>query len=212
MVLRDARRPKYTVIGRIETEDSQWLAVAPAASFQFYASYLAAELYFDSATYKLCSYYEAEEFREFAKELLLSTKNPPMFSMDTSEADRIYRIYRLIETLYPITVAAALLLGTLLPVLMILQEQQEAAILRALGWSKKLTIRRLTLEQAVLCLAGLLLAVAALFAVNGLGFLGVILVPLLYVIAHFALCVGASAAISASILQKSPMRLLQAKE
>ena len=94
----------------------------------------------------------------------------------------------------------------------ILQEQKEAAVLRALGWSKKLTIRRLTLEQAALCLMGLLLAVIALFAVNGTGFLGVILVPILYVITHFALCVGASAAISASILQKSPMRLLQVKE
>ena len=61
-------------------------------------------------------------------------------------------------------------------------------------------------------MAGLALAVAALFAVNGAGFLGVILVPILYIVAHFALCVGASAAISASILRQSPMRLLQVKE
>jgi ABC-type lipoprotein release transport system permease subunit len=147
-----------------------------------------------------------------AAEIQYTVKKPPVFTMDTSDADRIYRVYRLIETLYPLTVAAALILGTLLPVLMILQEQKEAAILRALGWSKKLTLRRLTLEQAVLCLAGLTLAIIALFAVNGLGFLGVILVPILYVIAHFTLCVAASAAISASILQKSPMRLLQVKE
>ncbi len=57
-----------------------------------------------------------------------------------------------------------------------------------------------------------MLALLALFAVNGSGFLGVILIPILYIAAHFALCVGASAAISASILQKSPMRLLQVKE
>ena len=169
-------------------------------------------LYLDSATFTLNDYHDADRVRQMAAEIQYTVKKPPVFSMDTADADRIYRVYRLIETLYPLTVAAALILGTLLPVLMILQEQKEAALLRALGWSKKLTIRRLTLEQAVLCRAGLLLAVAALFAVNGLGFLGVILVPLLYVIAHFALCVGASAAISASILQKSPMRLLQAKE
>ena len=72
--------------------------------------------------------------------------------------------------------------------------------------------RKITKEQAALCLAGLVLAIFTLFAVNGSGFLGVILVPLVYVIVHFALCVGASAAISASILQKSPMRLLQVKE
>jgi hypothetical protein len=59
---------------------------------------------------------------------------------------------------------------------------------------------------------GLILAILALFAVNGLGFLGALLVPILYIVAHFVLCVGASAAISASILHKSPMRLLQVKE
>jgi len=212
LALRDARRPKYTVIGRIETEDSQWLAVAPAASFQYYASYLAAELYFDSAEYKLCSYYEAEEFREYARELLLSAKNPPDFRMDTSDADRLYRSYRLVETLYPFSVAAALILGTALPVLTVAQSRREAAVLRALGWPRRDLVGRYASEQGTLCLLGLLLALLALFAVNGGEFLAVLRPALGYMLVHLVLCVGASAAISASILQKSPMRLLQAKE
>ena len=212
LALRDARRPKYTVIGRIETLDSQWLAVAPAASFQYYASYLAAELYFDSAEYKLCSYYEAEEFREYARELLLSAKNPPEFRMDTSDADRLYRSYRLVETLYPFSVAAALILGTALPVLTVAQSRREAAVLRALGWPRRDLVGRYASEQGTLCLLGLLLALLALFAVNGGEFLAVLRPALGYMLVHLVLCVVASAAISASILQKSPMRLLQAKE
>ena len=212
LALRDAKRPKYTVIGRIETLDSQWLAVAPAASFQYYAGFLAAELFFDSASYKLNSYYEAEEFRAYVKELLLSAKSPPEFRMDTSDGDRLYRSRRLVETLYPFSVAAALILGTLLPVLMIAQSRREAAVLRALGWPRRELTRRFASEQGILCLLGLLLALLALFAVNGADFLGVILIPILYIAAHFALCVAASAAISASISRGSPMRLLQAKE
>ena len=212
IALRDAKRPKYTVIGRIETEDSQWLAVAPAASFQYYASYLAAELYFDSAAYKLCSYYEAEAFREYARELLLSAKNPPDFRMDTADADRLYRSYRLVETLHPFSVAAALVLGTLLPVLTVAQSRREAAVLRSLGWPCRDLVRRYASEQGALCLLGLLLALLALFAVNGGEFLAVLRPALGYMLVHLVLCVGASAAISASILQKSPMRLLQVKE
>ena len=211
LALRDRYRPFYTVIGRVETPQEHRIIYAPVSAFNTYY-FFGTTLYLDSAAFTLNDYRDTDKVRQMAAEIQYTVKKPPVFSMDTSDADRIFRIYRLIETLYPLTVAAALILGTLLPVLMILQEQREAAILRALGWSKKLTIRRLTLEQAVLCLAGLSLALVALFAVNGLGFLGVILVPILYVIAHFALCVGASAAISASILQKSPMGLLQAKE
>jgi ABC-type lipoprotein release transport system permease subunit len=211
LALRDQYRSFYKIIGQVETTQEKTIVYAPATAFGAYF-FFGTTLYLDSASFTLNNYQDADKIRQMAAEIQYTAKKPPVFSMDTSDADRIYRVYRLIETLYPLTVAAALILGTLLPVLMILQEQKEAAVLRALGWSKKLTIRRLTLEQAVLCLAGLILAIAALFAVNGSGFLGVILVPILYVIAHFALCVGASAAISASILQKSPMRLLQAKE
>ena len=211
LALRDQYRSFYTIIGQVETTQEKTIVYAPVTAFGAYF-FFGTTLYLDSASFTLNDYQDADKIRELAAEIQYTAKKPPVFSMDTSDADRIYRVYRLIETLYPLTVAAALILGTLLPVLMILQEQKEAAILRALGWSKKLTIRRLTLEQAVLCLAGLVLAVIALFAVNGSGFLGVIVVPLVYVLAHFALCVGASAAISASILQKSPMRLLQTKE
>ena len=132
--------------------------------------------------------------------------------MDTSDADRLYRSYRLVETLYPFSVAAALILGTALPVLTVAQSQREAAVLRALGWPRRDLVRRYASEQGTLCLLGLLLALLALFAVNGREFLAVLRPALGYMLVHLVLCAGASAAISASILQKSPMRLLQVKE
>ena len=211
VALRDQYRSFYQVIGCVETESDQRIIYSPAESYFFYSCF-GYVLYYDLAEFTLNDYRQANEFRRYAENICATSVKSPVFEMDTSDADRIYRMYRLIETLYPLTVAAALVLGTLLPVLMILQEQKEVAVLRALGWSKKLTLKRLTMEQALLCMAGLVLAILALFAVNGMGFLGVILVPILYVIAHFSLCVVASAAISASILQKSPMRLLQVKE
>ncbi len=212
LVLRDAKRPKYKIIGRIETEDSQWLAVAPASSFQYFASYLASELYFDSATYKLCSYYDADEFRNYAKELLLTAKNPPELRMDTSAADRLYRNYRLIETLYPISVIAALILGTLLPVLMVLQSKQEAAILRALGWPKTTVLLRYALEQGVLCFFGIVIALLVLLIINGVFSTLSHSAFLLYIFAHFFACVIGVSAVTSMILTKSPMALLQAKE
>ena len=211
LAFRDAHRPSFTIIGRVETEDPGLQAYIPASSFPFY-TFFGTVLYLDEAMFTLNSYYEVESFREFSDRALITATDPPELKMDTSDADRIYRIYRLTVTIYPMLIAAALLLSALLPILMILLEKKEIAILRALGWSKKFTSKRLTLEQAVLCLAGLVLAVIALFAVNGKGFLGVILVPILYVMIHFSLCVGASVGISASILRSSPMRLLQGKE
>jgi len=211
VALRDQYRSFYTVVGRVETEESKRTVYASVTAFPYYSGF-GITLYLDSATFILNDYHEADEVRQMATEIQYTSKLPPVFRMDTSDADRIYRVYRLIETLYPPTVAAALILGTLLPILIILQEQREVAILRALGWSKKLTLRRLTLEQGILCLAGLLLAIAVLFGVNGLDLFGVLLMPLLYALAHLILCVTVSAVISAFILQKSPMVLLQVKE
>ena len=210
LALRDARRPKYTVIGRIETEDTQWIAVAPASSFPYYAAFLGAELYFDSAAYKLRSYHDAEAFRAYVKELLLTAREPPEFRMDTADADRLYRSYRLTETLLPVSVAAALVLGTLLPVLAVLQSRQEAAVLRALGWPKLTVLGRFALEQGLLCLLGIAAALAVLGAVNCPAVIPSALPG--YAAIHLAVCISGVAAASAAILAKSPMALLQAKE
>ncbi len=132
--------------------------------------------------------------------------------MDTSAADRLNRSYRLVETLYPVSVIAALILGTLLPVLMVLQSQQEAAILRALGWPKTTVLLRYALEQGVLCFFGIAIALLVQLIINGVFSTLSHSAFLLYIIAHFFACVIGVSAVTSMILTKSPMALLQAKE
>ena len=112
----------------------------------------------------------------------------------------------------PISIAAALILGTLLPILVVLQSQQEAAVFRALGWPKRAVTLRYVLEQGLLCLVGILIAFLILPVING-GDLSVFRpVLLIYALAHLLACMAGIAFASRLALAKSPMALLQAKE
>ena len=219
--LRDAHRPKLTIVGRIETTNTQNMVVLNPESFR-YLNFLGYTLKLDSAAYKLCSYYDAEEFRDYASKMLLSKKgatvygtdttSAPVFRMDTTDADRINRSHQLLNAMFPISVAAALILGTLLPILMVLQSRQEVAVFRALGWPKGAVTLRYVLEQGLLCLVGILIAFVVLPAING-GDLSVLRpVLLIYALVHLLAAMAGIAFASRLTLAKSPMALLQAKE
>ena len=121
----------------------------------------------DLAEYNLTDYHQADEFRKYSEDVIYSIRNnPPLFIMDTTEADNIYKIYKLIETLYPIAAIIAILIGAVLPGLIIIQSAKEASILRVLGTTKRRTRVMLLLEQLLLCLIGLILAFAVLAIVN----------------------------------------------
>ncbi|MBR2717313.1 MAG: ABC transporter permease, partial [Oscillospiraceae bacterium] len=111
LVFRDKYRSFYTVIGRVETTWEPTVVYAPVTAFGSYY-FFGTTLYLDSATFTLNNYHDADKVRQMAAEIQYTAKKPPVFTMDTADADRIYRVYRLIETLYPLTVAAALILGT----------------------------------------------------------------------------------------------------
>ena len=219
--IRDAYRPKLTIVGRIETADTQRLVVLIPESFRF-LNFLGSTLKLDSAAYKLKNYHDAEEFKDYAVKTLLSRKgstvygtgasSAPVLRMDTTDADRLNRSYHLLNTMFPVSVAAALILGTLLPILMVLQSRQEAAVFRALGWPKRAVTLRYVLEQGLLCLVGILIAFLVLPAING-GDISV-LRPVLpgYALVHLLAAMAGIAFASRLTLAKSPMALLQAKE
>ena len=218
--LIESVRPKITIVGRIETPNHQYTILLTPESYR-YCGFAGGSLRLDSAAYKLCSYYDADEFRDYVKELLMKRRTnivpgeivmDPVFRMDTTDADRLYRSHQLLNTMFPLTIAAALILGTLLPILVVLQSQQEAAVLRALGWPKRAVTRRFVLEQGLLCFVGILLAFLILPAING-GDLSVFRpVLLIYALVHLLACMAGIALASRLALAKSPMALLQAKE
>ena len=157
-------------------------------------------------------YHRAAEFREYAGGILDGQQGKTGFTMDTSYADRIYEMHRLLETLYPITVAAALLLGAVLPGLTVLHASRQISVLRALGAKIGKCVRIYTLAQMLCALVGLVL-----------GFLLVILIrkPELsavgkpfgvYLAAHLAACTLGSGLFAWLCARKHVLEQLQAKE
>lgn len=163
------------------------------------------DLKVEYAFYTLRDYEDIQAFRErFLTETAREKGNPSLY-LDTVEADRVHRMANLLNTLYPIAVGIALLLGAVLPGLMVLQNSRETAILRVLGMSRKRVCAMLTGEQVLLCILGLILGVAAAFFL-GAGW------ELTYPGLHLAACLMGSVIFAWVSTGKDLLSLLQAKE
>ena len=170
-------------------------------------------LYLSFAEYSLADYHRAIELRSYAKTLLEpNDQHHPRFSMDTSEADRIYNTSRMIETLYPIAFVAAVLIGAITMGLLILQRTAEAATLRILGTAKSRTRALLTIEQILLCILGLVLALATLVCVNGAELAKTADSISIYVAAHLLICAAGCIIAAANVTKRKVLELLQVKE
>lgn len=84
------------------------------------------------------------------------------YHIDAGGLSNIERIRGLLESLFPIAVAAAVLIGVFGPLLIILQSAQEAAYMRILGVTKKRARCMLVFEQLALCVAGIILVAAGM--------------------------------------------------
>ena len=154
----------------------------------------------------------AAEFIEYSKKEIDKDENSVRFHMDTSYADRIYKIHQLIETLYPLTIAAALLLGGILPGLIVLHASRQISVLRALGAKTGECVGIYTLAQVLCALAGLVLGLALVLAVQRPE-LGAVLRPFgVYLAAHLAACAVGSGAFAWLCARKHVLAQLQAKE
>lgn len=136
----------------------------------------------------------------------------PDYRINTGGLSNIRRIRTLLDSLFPIAVAAAVLIGVFGPLLVILQSAQEAAFLRILGVTKKRTRCMLVFEQVFLCMAGIIL-VAALFVLYSPGIFAGSLKTLAFCWGLYLLG-GACGAIAASVLvtRHKALELLQVKE
>ncbi len=198
----------FTVAGIAEEEGLTFYA--PVAARPHFGSMFSDYIPLDLAEFTLEDYHKATEFRSWVFRLLVG--RPGSFSMETAEADRIYQTYRLLELLYPIAFALALILGGVLPAGIILQSAQEASLLRVLGTTKRRTRAMLSLEQIFLCLLGLCFAVAALFLSRGSALTAAAGLAAVYAAAHLLCCVVGTEAAAISVTRRKVLELLQVKE
>ena len=211
MERRDARRPFFQVVGIIQSKEKNRTVIIPAEA-RFTVTFLTPELRLDIAEYTLIEYHQGAAFSDYVKDQLERNQSAAKFTMDTSYADRMYKIHRLIESLYPLAVAAALLLGGVLPGLIVLHGSKEISILRALGVRAKDCVILYTLSQVLCALAGLVLGIAAVLVALRPEWSAVIVPFALYVSAHLAACALGSGVFAWLCARKRVLEQLQAKE
>ncbi len=136
----------------------------------------------------------------------------PSYHLDTGGLTNIERIRDLLEALFPIAVAAAVLIGLIGPLLVILQSAQEAAFLRILGVTKKRARCMLVFEQVILSLAGILLVAGGLVLLSpGLFQENVRTLAFCFGM-YFLACVCGASAAAVQVTRHKVLELLQVKE
>lgn len=85
------------------------------------------------------------------------------FHIDSESLENIMRIRDLLVALFPVAVAAAILIGMFGSGMVIIQSAQEAAFLRVLGVTKKRVRCILVIRQIILCVAGLCIVAGGLY-------------------------------------------------
>ena len=96
--------------------------------------------------------------------------------------------------------------------LLILLRAREAALLRVLGTTKGRTRTLLTLEQILLCVVGVVLALCVLFAMNGAGLAAPAAAIGVYLAFHLVACAVGSTVAAVSVTKSKVLELLQVKE
>lgn len=134
------------------------------------------------------------------------------FHIDSELFENTVRVRELLDSLFPIAVAAAVLIGLFGPGLLIIQSAQEAAFLRILGVTKKRARCILVLEQIVLCIAGTVLVAGILALISqGLFIRGIETLAFCWLL-YFVGCICGASAAAIQVTRHRILELLQVKE
>ncbi|MBQ8025371.1 MAG: type II toxin-antitoxin system mRNA interferase toxin, RelE/StbE family [Oscillospiraceae bacterium] len=199
----------YTVIGTVDTKDpEEYLAVAPVSNNKI------SPIYWGSRLAVLDAYLtgpeHVDQVREYLRQKFPNAANK--YNLDAAKVEGLQRTVYILKTIYPMVLAAALVIGGFLAALAIVQSAKEAAILRILGTTRRRTRAMLSSEQIVLAAAGLLLGAGALLIWRGAQLLGISRQLALF--GGLYLITVAAAAIVCAVLvtRRSVLELLQTKE
>ena len=158
---------------------------------------------------------KVEELRAYAEKMISqSLRFSPFvsYTMDTAKLENIIRIRDLLELLFPIAVAAAVITGLIAPGMIIIQSAKEAAILRVLGTTKRRTRCILILEQVFLCMLGLIIAATGLIGYDTKMFLEAWKTLIICGGLFLLSCTLGVFAASVTVTQRRALELLQTKE
>jgi len=208
---RDARRPFFQVVGIIQSELNNETVFIPLEANRS-VLFLIPKAELDLAEYTLNDYHQAAEFSAYARGERDKETKMVRFRMDTSYADRIYKIHQLIETLYPLTIAAALFLGGVLPGLTVLHHSRQISVLRALGAKVGKCVGIYTLAQLLCALFGLVLGFLFVILTQHPDLSDVLKPFGVYLAAHLASCAVGSGVFAWLCARKHVLAQLQAKE
>ena len=155
----------YKVIGIVESEDTSVKSSIFAGINSDLTMLFSVDFPLNRCEFTLSNNERVDDLNsllEEKKRASLGYSPAPFYHLDAGGLVNIERIRGLLESLFPIAVAAAVLIGLFGPLLVILQSAQEAAFLRILGVTKKRARCMLAIEQIVLCIAGIILVAGGL--------------------------------------------------
>ena len=198
---------EFVVIGSISSEDATLNNAAFLPGNTSLSKDFGRLVIVPSVTATLADNWKADEYRAFGEELAGANGTGEVaFVMDTSKLDNVKNNILLMNTLYPIMIAAVMVIGAFLCGMLIVQNSKDIAIMRVLGTSKRRVRAIMVLEHIILCIIGVMLA-AVILVIRGV-FAQMLWVTVLYVVVILA----ASHVASVLASRKNVLELLQTKE
>ncbi len=204
---------KFTIAGAVSTPSGEYNRTLFTPGNNDPTGVLNKSTRLEVAQFKLADFHYAAELHAYGDKVVGgNTGSRVSFVMDTSKLEGPAKTLRLLETLYPIAVAAALIIGGFLCCLVILQSSKEAAILRILGTTKRKTRAILSIEQILLSVIGLIVGAVAVAIYKGAALVGAINQLLLFAGLYFVVIVVAAIVSASLATRRNVLELLQTKE
>ena len=151
----------------------------------------------------------SEECKDFFESYAGGTVS---FIMDTSTLDTVRSSYDLIDMMYPMAVAGAMLIGGFFSCLVIISQSKDVAIMRVLGTTKSRTRAFLVTTQCALCFMGIAIGVSMMLVVRKLVVDAVFEQIMIFVMQYFAMMLSCGIVCSMFVTMRPPLELLQVRE
>ena len=164
----------------------------------------------DLAQFKLSDNELVSQMRDRGNEIVYGSSGS--FIMDTAKLDSAISTSALLDNLYPIAVAVAVIIGGFLCILVIMQTRKEAAIMRIQGTTRIKTLVILSVEQIILSVVGIIVGIAVMTIIKGADISMITMSMSMFAALYLSVIIISSIVSSAIVTSKNILQLLQSKE